>query len=156
MVVKFKSDGERKIAEFLKKRKLRYTYEKPLLIKDTLDNKLQIWHPDFYLDDFNIVLEYFGMVDKAEYTRSMKRKQAIYHTQRVDFISIYPEMIKDKDFEKILWDKIRNILIAKLKKLKSHKEMYFKSQNKELPTKTSQNKEPLKKRKSVGDDWGLE
>src|SRR3989344_1692122 len=143
MAYNFKSDGEKRIFEFLKKRMIRFTYEKPILIKDSLDNKMQIWHPDFYLDDFNIVIEYFGMADKNEYTRAMKRKQAIYHKERVDFISVYPDMIKDKDFEKILWDKIRNILIAKLKRLKSHRDVYFRSQE-------GRNQF----RKSIGDDWG--
>ena len=145
MPMKFKSDGEKRIYEFLKKRQIRFTYEKPILIKDPMDDKMQIWHPDFYLDDFNIVIEYFGMANREEYQRAMKRKQAIYHTQRVDFISVYPDMIKDKDFEKILWDKIRNILIAKLKRLKSHRDVYFRSQE-------GRNQF----RKSIGDDWGLE
>ena len=136
----FKSDGEKKISDFLKRRKIVFTYEKPILIKDQQDNKLQIWHPDFYLDDFNIVIEYFGMADKNEYIRSMKRKQAIYHNQRIDFISVYPEMLNDQNFEKMLWDKIRNILLAKLRRLKMHKDIYFKTIN----------------RKPIGDDWGLE
>ncbi len=145
MPIRFKSDGEKRIYEFLKKRRIIFTYEKPILIRDPLDNKFQIWHPDFYLDDFNIVIEYFGMADKNAYIRAMKRKQAIYHKERVDFISVYPDMINDKDFEKILWDKIRNILIAKLKRLKSHRDVYFRSQ------------EGMKfRRPSIGDDWGLE
>ena len=154
MPPKFKSDGEKKIAEFLKKRKIIFTYEKPILIKDQLDEKMQIWHPDFYLDDFNIVIEYFGMVDKEQYQRSMKRKQAIYPNQRIDFISVYPDMLKEKDFEKVLWDKIRNILIAKLKRLKSHRDVYFKTQDKKVSNKKVDDKKP--KRKPVGDDWGLE
>jgi len=146
--MKFKSDGEKRIYEFLKKRRIIFTYEKPILIMDSLDNKMQIWHPDFYLDDFNIVIEYFGMANKEEYQRAMKRKQAIYHTQRVDFISVYPDMIKDKDFEKVLWDKIRNILIAKLRRLKSHRDTYFRSQERRDNN--------IIRRISVGDDWGLE
>ena len=44
----------------------------------------------------------------------MKYKQAIFHKEKINFISIYPEMIKSEDFEEVLWEKIKNIIHHKV------------------------------------------
>lgn len=151
-----KSEGEKEIAEFLKKRKIKFTYEKPILIQDHAEEKekLKIWYPDFYLDDFNIVIEYFGMIIKRDYIAAMKKKQAVYHGNKIDFISIYPEDLKNQEqFQKMLWDKIRNILQYKLKILGFHREMYFRERvrtQERIPNKIMNNK---RTRKNESDDF---
>ncbi len=86
--IKYKSKGEELIGKFLSEKKLSFTYERPLLINKS--GQLTIWYPDFYLNDFNIAIEYFGMAtEHSGYERSMKFKQAIYHQNKIDFIGVY-------------------------------------------------------------------
>ena len=112
MPQRFESAGEKRVAEFLKKKGLDFDYQKPIIIRH--DDKISIWYPDFYLNDFNIVIEYFGMVEKFSYVKSMKYKQAIFHKEKINFISIYPEMLQHTDFEEVLWEKIKNIIHHKV------------------------------------------
>ena len=42
----FKSGGERKIAYFLDENKIKYQYEKPMMV-NSIENKTRIWYPDF-------------------------------------------------------------------------------------------------------------
>ena len=112
MPQRFESAGEKKVADFLKKKGLDFDYQKPIIVRH--DDKVSIWYPDFYLNDFNIVIEYFGMVEKFSYVKSMKYKQAIFHKEKINFISIYPEMLQHEDFEDVLWEKIRNIIHHKV------------------------------------------
>ncbi len=57
-----KSYGEMDIANFLFQNQIKYIYE-PSYIIDTNDAEFGQYHPDFYLPDFNIYIEYFG-IDK--------------------------------------------------------------------------------------------
>ena len=50
----YKSDGERRIADFLNKKNIPFTYEKPLAVVD--DRKTRIFYPDFSLHDFNTII----------------------------------------------------------------------------------------------------
>jgi len=63
--------------------------------------------PDFYLPEFDIYVEYWGM-DTADYKIGMLKKQQLYQQQGKKLISLYPE---DKP-------RLREVLLAKLDKLK--------------------------------------
>jgi len=86
----FKSRGERRIAEFLERCGIRYVYEQPLAICE--EGKTMIWHPDFYLPDFAIYIEYYGMAGKAGYDERTQRKNSIYARMEVAVIPFYPRM----------------------------------------------------------------
>ncbi len=48
--------------------------------------------PDFYLPDFGVYVEYWGMAHvDPEYAREMRRRMAVYNTHNIRFISIFPE-----------------------------------------------------------------
>ena len=57
---KVKSYGEMLIANFLAQHGIRYEYEPPY-IADTRTEEYKQYHPDFYLPDHNIYIEYFGI-----------------------------------------------------------------------------------------------
>lgn len=56
----FKSHQERFISEYLDRKKVKYIYEHPL----TLGN--QKLHPDFYLPEFDVYVEYWGNLRDLE------------------------------------------------------------------------------------------
>jgi hypothetical protein len=114
-----KSIGEQRIADYFRRNKIRYVYEKELR-KKSLFTHYRISRPDFYLPDYDVYVEYWGLVDaddnytRKQYVKNMKRKMAIYYKNNVRFISIYPrnmdnlDWIFRKKFEKITGHQLHN------------------------------------------------
>ncbi len=96
--------GEKLLADYFYQNDIRYQYERTAW---TTDNKLKhrrmISKPDFYLPDYDLYVEYWGMVDtedesnRADYIKSMKWKMARYDENKIKFISIYPKDLDDLD-----------------------------------------------------------
>lgn len=99
----YKSEGERKIAQFLTKTGINFIYEEPTLIKDK--DKIKIWYPDFTLPQYHIIKEYYGINGKPEYTERTQHKQKAYEENQLDVIPIYPEHLQNNYQDRI----IRNI-----------------------------------------------
>ena len=96
------SDGERLICEVLDAERIRYRYDERFRILDGYAIR-----PDFYLPEFDVYIEYWGM-DTADYKIGMFKKQQLYQQQGKKLVSLYP---KDKP-------RIRKQLLSKLKKYK--------------------------------------
>jgi hypothetical protein len=98
-----KSRGEQAIADFLTRNGVRYEYERLVEAGIWIFTE-KVSRPDFYLPDYNVYVEYWGMVDvgdeyeRAKYVRSMKWKMRRYHELGVKFISIYPRNLKSLDW----------------------------------------------------------
>jgi hypothetical protein len=94
-----RSFGEKVLADYFFKNRIRYQYEQPALSK----RGTRISRPDFYLPDFNVYVEYWGMVDTDEpatrnaYVESMHWKMDKYHENGIRFISIYRENLGELD-----------------------------------------------------------
>jgi hypothetical protein len=93
------SDGERLIAEILTEANICYRYDERFRILDGYAIR-----PDFYLPEFDIYIEYWGMTT-ADYKIGMLKKQQLYQQQGKRLISFYPD---DKT-------RIKSILMNKLK-----------------------------------------
>ena len=65
-LLKFKSEGERRIASFLKDNSIKYQYEPGVLV-NSWEHKPRIWYPDFYLPEFGTYIEYFGLAGRQNY-----------------------------------------------------------------------------------------
>jgi len=78
------SDGERLICEVLAAEKIRYRYDERFRILDGYAIR-----PDFYLPEFDVYIEYWGM-DTADYKIGMLKKQKLYQQQGKRLISFYP------------------------------------------------------------------
>jgi hypothetical protein len=95
-----KSMGEKRIADYLYTNGITYQYEK--VVKTWAFGK-SISKADFYLPDYKILVEYWGMVDvenrrtNSKYIRTMKWKMAMYYKHRIKFISIYPSNLNNLD-----------------------------------------------------------
>ncbi len=98
-----KSIGERRIADYFVKNNINYIYEHDAKGR-FLFFDYKISSPDFYLPDYDVYVEYWGLVDaddsrtRAQYVRTMRRKMAIYYRNKIKFISIYPDNLKDLDW----------------------------------------------------------
>ena len=93
-----KSLAEKRIADYFAKTGVRYSYEwkaqtNALIFKQT------IAHPDFYLPDFNVYVEYWGLVGASkDYRRIMKWKMSQYHKNNIRYISLYPDNLQNLDW----------------------------------------------------------
>jgi hypothetical protein len=94
------SDGERMICEILDAEQIRYRYDERFRILDGYAIR-----PDFYLPEFDVYIEYWGM-DTADYKIGMLKKQQLYQQQGKRLISLYPD---DKP-------RMREVLLGKLVK----------------------------------------
>ncbi|AJF06222.1 HEAT repeat domain-containing protein [Geoalkalibacter subterraneus] len=79
------SDGERLICEVLHAERIRYRYDERFRILDGYAIR-----PDFYLPEFDVYIEYWGM-DTADYKIGMLKKQQLYQQQGKRLVSLYPE-----------------------------------------------------------------
>lgn len=96
------SDGERLICEALDAERIKYRYDERFRILDGYAIR-----PDFYLPEFDVYIEYWGM-DTADYKIGMLKKQQLYQQQGKRLISLYPQ---DKP-------RLREKLLDKLAKYK--------------------------------------
>jgi len=98
-----RSIGERKIADYFARNDINYVYEKVAKGKGLFFD-YDISSPDFYLPDYDVYVEYWGLVDaddnftREEYVRNMKRKMAKYYENNIKFISIYPGNLENLDW----------------------------------------------------------
>ena len=94
------SDGERIIAEFLSAHDIAYRYDERLQIVDGYAIR-----PDFYLPEFDLYIEYWGM-DTLDYQIGMLKKRKLYQAQGKRLVSI---SFQDKP-------RLRQVLTEKLSK----------------------------------------
>lgn len=105
-----KSKKEKVIADYLHSQNISYVYEK------TLNLDWKIIHPDFYLPQYNIYLEFWWLIKDKEYEHIMRFKMALYRNYGVDYISIYPYNIKDlKSLDYFFKKKLNEVLTKRQK-----------------------------------------
>ena len=90
-----KSHSESIIADYFARKGIRYEYEYSIS---------GIGKPDFYLPDYDLIVEFWGLVDaddenlRKRYIKTMKWKMAQYHSRKIKFISIYPRNLSNLDW----------------------------------------------------------
>jgi len=100
---KVRSKAEKHIANYLSSRGISYEYETPVKSKGWLGGK-KISNPDFYLPEYNVYVEYWGLVDaddrrvREKYIRTMKWKMKQYYENGIKFVSIYPSNLSNLDW----------------------------------------------------------
>ena len=103
------SVGEKLIAEFLDKHYIGYDYDKQITLRGIEKNENgydTLWcRPDFYLHEFDIIIEYWGLIGSKDYDTKMEDKKRLYKEAGRKFISIAPEQLND----------IETLLTSKLK-----------------------------------------
>lgn len=87
----------------------------------------RIGYPDFYLPDYDVYVEYWGLVDaddewtRERYIKRMKKKMAQYYRNNIKFISIYPDNLKNLDWIfRRKFQKVTGFELATRRKEKNH------------------------------------
>ena len=80
---KVRSRAEREISNFLYNNKIRYVYEKEFYYQK--GNKTKTLHPDFYLPDYNLYIEY-NELETEEYLKSKEYAMRIYKQNGLNVI----------------------------------------------------------------------
>jgi DNA helicase-4 len=76
--IRVKSSGERAIADWLYANRIRFRYEEEIKVRNLRGNGT--WRSaDFYLPDYDVYWEHFGLWQDPEYQRKAKQKIAMYH-----------------------------------------------------------------------------
>lgn len=118
-----KSYGEMKIANFLYRNGVNYKYEKEYSV-DTRSAEHTQYYPDFFLPDYGIYIEYFGIDHKgnapaffsptgnvneatSRYREGMEWKRKLHQEQGTQMIELYAYENMDGVLEKSLWDKLK-------------------------------------------------
>lgn len=132
-----KSYGEMDIANFLAQNGIQYIYENPYII-DTRTSEYGQYNPDFYLPEYDIYIEYFGINKDGEvpcyfkgangmtatqtYQASMKWKRELHNTNDTILIECYAY----ERFEGVLLGNLADKLTAQNVKLmpKTTKELW--------------------------------
>jgi hypothetical protein len=121
--IEYKSKGEYEIAKLLHKLGFEFEYEFPIAIVD--DKKPKLWYPDFYLKEYQVVVEYFGMyAHNTNYANNADHKKEVYKDCGIQFVSIYHI---NKKWEEYLLKSILAHQEMKAKKMKHVLENYNKS-----------------------------
>jgi hypothetical protein len=93
--IEVKSYSEKQLADYFSANNIRYEYEPDVPIYA---------QPDFYLPDYDVYVEFWGLVDaedtytRMNYEQQMRRKMARYHNHGYKFISIYPSNLDNLDW----------------------------------------------------------
>jgi DNA helicase IV len=91
-----RSKAERVIADYFTHHGIPYYYEAEATTNDWFLFKSKISRPDFYLPQYKLYVEYWGLVDSPDprtrdnYIRTMRWKMAQYRKNNIRFISIEP------------------------------------------------------------------
>ena len=114
---KFKSEGERKIAYFFRKAGIKYIYEHGVFILD--DEKPKIWHPDFYLPEYAVYVEYYGLVGNPDYDQGIKKKTEVYASIGIEVIPVFPNTF-NKEWEAYILKQILEISKRRMKNIEGN------------------------------------
>lgn len=102
-----RSRAEALISNFLFNNKIRYIYEKPIYYVDNNENK--ILHPDFFLPDYNLYIEY-NELNEDSYLQSKEYVMKIYQKEKINVVIMTNKELCN----------ISNFLIPKLKTIKQN------------------------------------
>lgn len=115
------SEGELFLEDFFKENEIKFQVQKKLILRnDPKSYRLA----DFYLPQFDIYVEFFGLWNKQVKDEDYREKKKIYHENEIPCIYVYPENLGIIDF--IFEKRIKEVLDYykredSLKKYKNYK-----------------------------------
>jgi len=109
-----RSNGEYKIAKVLDKNNIKYTYDKIIKGQKKPHSKFYYLRTDFYLEEKNIYIEFWGMDDK-DYQLRRKAKEELYKKENHKLISI-ENKINDKKMQYIKEYELEEYLLSEINK----------------------------------------
>lgn len=88
----YRSRAEVQIAGLLDREGIAYRYEHPLAVID--QGKVRIWYPDFYLPQYGMIIEYFGVNRDADYDRRTEHKMRVYRNAGIEGVFLNEDTLK--------------------------------------------------------------
>ena len=88
----YRSKPELQIARLLKRNGTAYKYEHPMAVVDRA--RTRIWYPEFYLPEYGIIIEYFGVNGDAGYDERTKHKTEVYQDNGVQGLFLKEDDLK--------------------------------------------------------------
>ena len=76
--------GEKQIARMFDGFGIGYFYEHPLAVVDR--GKVRVWYPDFWLPNYGVAVEYFGVENSRAYSDCVDHKKEVYRDTGVECI----------------------------------------------------------------------
>jgi len=98
-----RSKAEQTIGDYFTKQNILYQYEKAARTNNLIF-KEKISKPDFYLSQYDLYVEYWGLLNtkdkrmNGKYKKMMRYKMARYHENKIKFISLYPDNLSNLDY----------------------------------------------------------
>ncbi len=80
--VAVQSQGEKRIGDWLAAKKISYVYDERIVVAGDIAIR-----PDFYLPEFDVYIEYWGM-NTPEYVATMKKKRFLYQRDHKKLLSL--------------------------------------------------------------------
>ena len=108
---RYKSWGEEQIARLLDLNRMDYRYEHPVAVIDR--GQTRIWYPDFWLPQYGMIIEYFGMVGDAGYDQRAGHKIEVYRQTGIDGLFLTRDSLRG-DWPARILGEIEGILQARL------------------------------------------
>ncbi|MBW2995780.1 hypothetical protein KY332_00610 [Candidatus Woesearchaeota archaeon] len=100
----YDSEGEKKIAAYFKRKNVAFKHH-PTVKVDVVKYGLTIpfkrlkIEPDFYLPEFDVYVEYWGMINNPVYKKEQyDKKKKLYGDNDLDLLSLYPKNLNNLDF----------------------------------------------------------
>lgn len=90
--LEYASKPEVQIARLLHREGIAYRYEHPLAVIDR--GRVRIWYPDFYLPEYGMIIEYFGVNGDADYDRRTAHKLEVYKSAGIDGVFLTEATLK--------------------------------------------------------------
>ena len=115
----YKSKAEVQIARLLDRNRITYKYEYPLAVVDR--GKTRIWYPDFYLSDYAIIVEYFGVNGNKDYGKRTEHKVEVYKQAGIEGLFLNESSLRGDWPNKII-GQIEDILKNRLDRFYNRKD----------------------------------
>ena len=114
-----KSRGEVQIARLLERNRIKYKYEQPLAVIDR--GKTRIWYPDFYLPEYAMIIEYFGVNGDSGYNERTKHKVDVYKQAGIEGVFLDESSLKG-DWPNKIMGQVEDILKNRLDRFYNRQE----------------------------------
>ncbi len=88
----YRSKAEVQIARLLDREGIAFRYEHPLAVVDR--KRTRIWYPDFYLPEYGMIIEYFGMNDDPGYRERAEHKMQVYRETGIEGVFLTEESLR--------------------------------------------------------------
>jgi hypothetical protein len=107
----FKSRGETQIARLFDRSNIAYRYEHPTAVVDR--GKTNIWYPDFYLPEYGMIVEYFGVNGNRAYDAQARHKMEVYNDNGLEGLFLTEAAFKG-DWPTRIIGQIEGVLTGRL------------------------------------------